>query len=77
MSNLWRDMVSCKSHVSELKNWMPKHSQKKKHSVGVELRAGGGLRPEKPGWSAGDTGQWPQKKWLGIRFLPREFYNVC
>ena len=42
---------------------MPKHSKKKKPSVRVELRAGGGLhRSEKPGWSAGDTGWWPQKK---------------
>ena len=35
-------MASGKSHVSELKNWMPMHSKKqKKPSVGVELRAGG------------------------------------
>ena len=30
VSDLWRGMTSRKSHVSELKNWMPKHSQKKK-----------------------------------------------
>ena len=42
VSDLWRGMVSGKSHVSELKNWMPMHSKKqKKPSVGVELRAGG------------------------------------
>ena len=61
VSDLWRDMVSRKSHVNELKNWIPKHS-KKKPSVGIELRAGGDLhRSKKPGWSAGDTGQRPQK----------------
>ena len=40
------------------------HSKKqKKPSVGVELRAGGDPhRSEKPGWSASDTGQWPQKR---------------
>ena len=56
-------MASRKSHVSELKNWMPMHSKnKKKPSVGVELGAGGDPhRSEKPGWSARDTGQWPQK----------------
>ena len=39
------------------------HSKnKKKPSVGVELGAGGDPhRSEKPGWSARDTGQWPQK----------------
>ena len=54
-------MASRKSHVSELKNWMPMHSKKqKKPSVGVELRAGGDPhRSEKPGWSAGDMRQWP------------------
>ena len=37
--------------------------KKKKQSVGVELRAGGDPhRSEKPGWSASDTGQWPQKR---------------
>ena len=53
---------------------MPRHF-KKKPSVGVELRASGDLRrSEKPGWSAGDTGQWPEKKkCLGIQFLLREF----
>ena len=57
-------MASRKSHVSELKNWMPMHSKKqKKPSVGVELRAGGDPhRSEKPGWSAGDTKQWPKQK---------------
>ena len=46
-------MASHKSHVRELKNWMPRHS--KKPSVRVELRAGGDLhRSEKPGWSASD-----------------------
>ena len=40
------------------------HSKKqKKPSVGVELRAGGDPhRSEKPGWSAGDTRQWPKQK---------------
>ena len=49
--------------------------QKKRPSVGVEHRAGGDPhRSEKPGWSAGDTRQWPkQKKCIGIRFLPPEF----
>ena len=44
-------MVSRKSHVSELKNWIPMHSKKKKKkpSVGVELIAGGDPhRSEKP-----------------------------
>ena len=64
VSDLWRGMVSGKSHVSELKNWMPMHSKKqKKPSVGVELRAGGDPhRSEKPGWSAGDTRQWSKQK---------------
>ena len=36
---------------------------KKNPSVGVELRAGGDPhRSEKPGWSAGDTRQWPKQK---------------
>ena len=50
--------------MGELKNWMPMHSKKqKKPSVGVELRAGGDPhRSEKPGWSAGDTRQWPKQK---------------
>ena len=57
-------MASRKSHVSELKNWMPMHSKnKKKPSVGVELRAGGEThRSEKLGWSVGDTRQWPKQK---------------
>ena len=52
-------MASRKSHVSELKNWMPMHSKnKKKPSANVEHRAGGGAhRSEKRGQSAGDTGQ--------------------
>ena len=58
--DLWCGMVSRKSHVSELKNWMSRHS--KKLSVGVELRAGGDPhRSEKPGWSASDMRQWPKK----------------
>ena len=62
VGDLWRGMVSHKSHVSELKNWMPKHS-KKKPNVGVELRAGEDpCRSEKPGWSACDVRQWPKKK---------------
>ena len=28
VSDLWRGMASCKSHVSKLKNWMPMHSKK-------------------------------------------------
>ena len=67
----WCGMASHKSHVRELKNWMPRHS--KKPSVRVELRAGGDLhRSEKPGWSAGNI--WPKKRCIGIQFLPREFY---
>ena len=56
VGDLWRGMASPKSHVSELKNWMPLHS--KKPSDGVELRGGGDPhRSEKPGWSAGDMRQ--------------------
>ena len=33
MSDLWRGRVSCKSHVSELKNWMPKHSKNKNKKI--------------------------------------------
>ena len=64
VSDLWRGMVFLKSHVSELKNWMPMHSKnKKKPSANVEHRAGGDAHmSEKRGQSAGDTGQWPQKK---------------
>ena len=64
VSDTWHNMASRKSHVSELKNWMPMHSKKqKKPSVGVELRAGGDPhRSEKPGWSAGDTRQWSKQK---------------
>ena len=60
VDNLWRGMVSRKSHASDLKNWIPIHS--KKPSVGVVLRAGGDPhRSEKPGLSAGDMRQWPKK----------------
>ena len=65
VSDLWRGMVLPKSHVSELKNWMPMHSKKqKKPSVGIELRAGGDFHrwSEKPGWSAGDMRQRPKQK---------------
>ena len=63
VSDLWHGMVSPKSHVRKLKNWMPMHSKNKKiPSVGTKLRAGGDPdRSEKPGWSASDTGQWSQK----------------
>ena len=61
VGDLWHGIISCKSQVSELKNWMPKHSKKTKQnkqtkpSFGVELRAGGDTkRSEKPGWSAGN-----------------------
>ena len=61
VSDLWHGITSRKSHVSESKNWMPKHS-KKKASVGVELRAGGELhRSKKPGWSASDMRPWRKK----------------
>ena len=61
MSDLWHGMVSRKSHVSELKHWMPMHSKTKKPSVEVEPRAGGDPhRSEKPGWSAGGMRQ-PKK----------------
>ena len=61
VSDLWCGIVSHKSKVSELKNWMPKH--KKKPSVRVELRAGGDPdKFEMPGWSAGDMRPWPKKK---------------
>ena len=72
-SDLWRGMASRKSHVSELKNWMPMHSKKqKKPSVGVELRAGGDPhRSEKPGWSTGDTRQWPKQKMHGHPVSPK------
>ena len=54
VGDLWQGMVSHKSQVRELKNWIPKHS-KKKPSVGVQLRVGGDPhRSEKPGWSARD-----------------------
>ena len=64
VSDLCHGMASRKSHVSELKNWMSMHSEnKKKSSVGVELRAGGDPhRSEMPGWSAGDTRHWPKQK---------------
>ena len=62
VSDLWRGIASRKSHVSELKNWMPLHSKaKKKPSVGVQLTVSGGpQRPEKLKWSAGDMRQWPK-----------------
>ena len=42
-------------------SWIQKN--KKKPSVGVELRAGGDPhRSEKPGWSAGDMRHWPKQK---------------
>ena len=43
---------------------MPLHSKKqKKAECRVELSAGGDPhRSEKPGWSAGDTRQWPIQK---------------
>ena len=67
VGDLWHGMVSCKSHVGELKNWIPKHS--KKPSVRVELRAGGDPhRSEKPGWSTGDMRQWQKKRFIGIQF---------
>ena len=65
VSDLWRGMVSRKSHVSELKNWMPMHSNKKtkKTKAKCQLRAGGDpRRSKKPRWSTSDTGQWPQKR---------------
>ena len=34
VSDLWHGMVSHQSHVSELKNWMPMHSKKKKRKNG-------------------------------------------
>ena len=50
VSDLWSGIVSRKSHVSELRNRMPKHSKKKMSCVGVEFRAGGELYgSEKPG----------------------------
>ena len=56
VGDLWCGMASHKSQVSEFKNWMPKHSKKKKNpSVGVELRAGGDPhKSEQPGWSVSD-----------------------
>ena len=70
-------MVSRKSHVSDLRNWIPIHS--KTPSVVVVLRAGGDPhRSEKPGLSAGDVRQWPKKrkrkkKCIDIQFLSQEF----
>ena len=62
VSDLKRGIVSPKSQVSELKNWIPKHT-KKKPSVRVELRAGGDPhKSDKSGWSAGDMRPWPKKK---------------
>ena len=63
VSDLRRGIVSPKSQVSELKNWMPKHTKKKKPSVRVELRAGGDPhKSDKSRWSAGDMRPWPKKK---------------
>ena len=81
VGDLWPGIVSHKSQVSELKNWMPKHStkKKKKPSVRVELRAGGDPhRPEKPGWSACHMRQWPkkEKKMHSIQFLAPEFCKI-
>ena len=60
VGDLWHGMASRKSHVRELKNWMPRHS--KKPSVRVELIAGGDPhKSEKPEWSAGDMRPWPKK----------------
>ena len=59
VGNPWRGIASSKSQVSELKNWMPKHSEKAK----CWGRAQSWWRPqrsEKPGWSAGDMRQWPK-----------------
>ena len=54
VGDLWHGMMSRKSQVREIKNWMPKHS-KKTPSMGVELRAGRDPhKSEKPGWSAND-----------------------
>ena len=36
VSDFWRGMMSRKSHVSELKNWMPMHSKQKKGLGGVK-----------------------------------------
>ena len=52
VSDLWRGMASRKSHVSELKNWMPMHSKKKSQVLGqsselvetlIGLRSQGGV----------------------------------
>ena len=51
VSDLWHGIVSRKSHVSELKNWMPKHSKKKKKmlrhpiSKGVFVKTKGQKQP--------------------------------
>ena len=59
----WCGMASRKSQVRELKNWMPKHSKKKKKSIGVELRAGGDPhKSETLGWSTSDMRWWPKRK---------------
>ena len=56
VSDLRRSMASGNSHVSESKNWLPKHS-KNKIKIALcrgRVRAGGDLLgSEKPGWSAG------------------------
>ena len=83
VSDLWHDMVSCKSHVSELENWKPIHSKnKKKLSVRVELRSGGDpYRSEKPRWSASDMRQWPKQKMHRHPVSPTRFllldFSIC
>ena len=65
VSDLWRGMASRKSVTCV---WIKKldvyaFKNKKKPSVGVELRAGGDPhRSEKPGWSAGDMRSGLNKK---------------
>ena len=55
-------MASRKSHVSELKNWMPMHSKTKKAKCPGRAQRSDPHRSEKPGWSAGDTRQWSKQK---------------
>ena len=62
VSDLWRGMASLKSHVSELKNWMPMHSKTKKAKCAGRAERSDPHRSEKPGWSAGDTRQWSKQK---------------
>ena len=37
VSDLWHGRVSRKSHFSELKNWMPKHSKKINKCSGIQF----------------------------------------